>query len=1059
MVDQGSGNHSGNGQNGKNEPVIVAIGASAGGVLALQSFFAALPAHTGAAFVVIIHLDPGHRSELPSILSAKTQMPVTQVGGRTRLEADHVYVIPPDRRLQIVDHEVSAEEFDEPRGKRSPIDLFFRSVADRLGDGFAVILSGAGADGAIGVRAVKESGGIILVQDPNEAEYASMPRSAIATGVADFVLPLHDLAKRLVDLIRTKENGSVRDIRQIDEEQLRRILSYLRVRTGHDFTKYKRSTVLRRVARRMQVTRADDLRDYYEVMRDSPDEAEALLGDLLISVTTFFRDSEAFALLARDVIPALFADRGADQTLRVWISGCATGEEAYSLAILMLEEAARHQTRPTIQVFGSDLDSRALAAAREGRFPVAIETDVSEERLRRFFTREGDHYRVRQEVRDIVLFAVHDLLKDPPFSHIDMVSCRNVLIYLDRELQEQVCSTFHYALNPGGFLFLGASEAADNPPGLFRCLDRNARIYQSTALAGDRPRLLPRLLGPVRIREPAMQIGRAMSPTLALSEAAMHRRAIEQVAPPSILIDEAHRVIHLSDNVGRFLLPAGGPLSGDVVDLVRPEVRFELRSALNRVFEQQEPTVSLPILVKFNGTPHRVLLLVRPVLGDEGPGASRTAIAMFVEGEAVDESVVTLDRQVSDETVRRLTQELELTQSRLRTVREESDAANEELRAANEELQSINEEYRSTSEELETSKEELQSINEELQTVNSELKLKLEAISRAHSDLQNLVAATDIGTLFLDSTLRIKRFTDRVTELFSITESDEGRPITDFAHQLVYDDLVKDARMVIADLAPLRREVSSRNGRWYDMRLRPYRTVDDKIDGVVITFVDISELHSVEQALRAGERRQGSLLHELTQLMHNLLGVIQTITRQTMHADRPKAELLEVLEGRLSALVGAETLLVQSDWRGADLAELARQQVDPYLSGDRSRLRITGEAVSLPPDPAIRFSVVLRELAINAVKHGSLSNGTGQVGISWKVAPQAKQSLLTVDWKESGGPQVRPPEALGFGSTLIENAIADAQVKRDFRPDGLVCTIEMALPASSDRGAALSTKI
>src|SRR5262245_23667433 len=339
-------------------------------------------------------------------------MPVVQVENREKLKADHVYVIPPDRRLQITDHELSALQFDEPRGKRSPIDLFFRSVAERLGDGFAVILSGAGSDGAIGVRAVKEAGGIILVQDPNEAEYASMPRSAIATGVADFILPARDIGRRLVDLILIKESVATPDIRNFDEELLRRILAHLRARTGHDFSKYKRSTVLRRIARRMQVVRADDLKEYYDAMRDGADEAQALLGDLLISVTTFFRDTEAFEKIARDVIPELFKDRAADETIRVWVSGCATGEEADSFAILLLEEAARHPLRPPIQVFGSDLDSRALAAAREGRFPMAIEADVSEERLRRFFTREGEHYRVRQEVRDVVVSTAHDLLKD-----------------------------------------------------------------------------------------------------------------------------------------------------------------------------------------------------------------------------------------------------------------------------------------------------------------------------------------------------------------------------------------------------------------------------------------------------------------------------------------------------------------------------------------------------------------------------------------------------------------------------------------------------------------------
>jgi two-component system, chemotaxis family, CheB/CheR fusion protein len=1038
-------------------PVIVAIGASAGGVNALQNLFTVLPNDTGAAFVVVVHLDPEHRSELVSIIAARTQMRVLEIGKREHLEPNHVYVIPPDRRLQMVDHEISALEFDEPRGHRAPIDLFFRSLAEKLGDGFAVILSGAGADGTIGVRAVKEAGGIILVQEPGEAEYASMPRNAIATGVVDFVMPLRDLAKRLVDLIHVKESIAVPNIRNFDEELLRRVLAHLRVRTGHDFSKYKRSTVLRRIARRMQVAHADDLKEYYEVMRDNSDEAQALLGDLLISVTTFFRDAEAFEKIAKDVIPELFETKEPEETIRVWVSGCATGEEAYTFAILLLEEAARHPVRPPIQVFGSDLDSRALASAREGRFPLAIEADVSEERLRRFFNREGDHYRIRQDARDIVLFAVHNLLKDPPFSHVDLISCRNVLIYLDRELQEQVTSTFHYALNPGGYVFLGTSETADNPEGLFRSIDRTARIYQSTATAGDKPRLLPRLLGPVRIREQAIQLRRTMSPTVALGEAAMHRRAIEQAAPPSMLIDESNRVVHLSENAGRFMMPSGGPLSGDAVDLVRPELRFELRSALNRAFEQRESTLSLPILVRFNGSPHRVHLLVNPVAGNNQESEPRHAIAIFIEGEAVEETLTALDRTSSDETVRRLRQELELTQSRLRTVREESDAANEELRAANEELQSINEEYRSTSEELETSKEELQSINEELQTVNSELKLKLEAISRTHSDLQNLVASTDIGTLFLDTSLRIKRFTDRVTDLFSVTHMDEGRSITDFAHQLEYEDLVKDAHTVLADLAPARREIRSRTGRWYDMRLRPYRTVDDKIDGVVITFVDVSERHQVEQALREGEGRQRLLLGELTHRVRNILTVIQAIARHTLRGDPSNKELLDRFEGRLAALARAHTLLVESEWKGAGLAEFARQQLAPYVPQQPDRLRIEGEPVLLPADIATPFGLVLHELAVNAAKHGAFATRSGKVAVNWSISRGSNPRTLHFEWQETGGPAVERSAPAGFGSTLVENAIPGGQVKRYFRNEGVICTIEVPLPEFDHTAAKAGT--
>ena len=830
-------------------PIIVSIGTSAGGVQALQTLFDALPDSTGASFVVIVHLDPQAHSDLASILASRTRMPVLQVQTREEIKPNHVYVIPPDRLLRITNHGISAVEFDKPRGERTAIDLFFRSVAERTTGGFAVILTGAGSDGAIGVRAVKETGGIVLVQDPEEAEHSSMPRSAIATGVADFVLPLRELAARLVELITKKQRTA--EAGEFDQELLGRIFAQLSLRTGHDFSKYRRSTVLRRIARRMQVTRSDDLQGYYECLHANVDEAQSLLNDMLISVTTFFRDAEVFELLRTSIVPQLFSAKDPNHQIRIWVPGCATGEEAYTIAILLLEEASQQQIRPPIQVFGSDLDTRALATAREGRYPTAIEVDVNQERLRRFFVREADHYRVRQDLRDIVLFANHSLLKDPPFSRIDLVSCRNVLIYLDHEVQDEVLKTLYYALNAGGYLLLGPSEAADRPQGLFRVIEQKARLYQSTAAPAEKAHVPPQLL---HMRGTELPIKRARTPSVAMSEVAAHRRALEQAAPPSILVDASHQVLHLSENAGRYTQPIGGPLTGNILDLVRPEFRAELRSALHRAFDQHHPTLSLPILVTFNGAPHRVDLHVKPVSPQEG--AEGTALVLFIEGEAVDPSLVSGSTgQETDKNVRRLTEELELTQARMGTLREESNSANEELRASNEELQSINEEYRSTSEELETSKEELQSINEELTTVNTELKQRLEAVSRANSDLQNLMAVTEVGTLFLDNGLRIRRFSNRVTDLFSITPVDEGRPITDFAQKFEYDDLVKDARAVLDDLAPIRREVHSPAKGWYDVRLRPYRTIEDKIDGVVITFSDVTDRHRMEEALRECERK------------------------------------------------------------------------------------------------------------------------------------------------------------------------------------------------------------
>ena len=1157
------------------KPVAVGIGASAGGVRALQVFFEALPDDPGAAFVVVVHLDPQSHSELSSILATKTKMPVVQVGETRELQANHVYVIAPGRRLRITDRDISSAEFAEPRGQRAPIDLFFRSLAQQHGDGFAVVMTGAGSDGAVGVKEVKAAGGIILVQDPDSAEYPSMPRAAIATGVADLVLSLPELAMTLVDLIRQKDIGPDADIQNFDEELVRRILAHVRARTGHDFTQYKRSTILRRIARRMQVNKTDRADDYFAYLHDHSEEAQALVGDLLISVTTFFRDRDVFEALKAQVIPKLFTSKDSNDQIRVWVPGCATGEEAYTIAILLVEEASRLDFRPSLQIFASDLDVRALTFAREGTYPAAIEADVAEEQLRRYFTHEGDVYRVRRELRDIIVFANHSVLKDPPFSHIDLISCRNLLIYLDRDVQTQVCGTFHYALNPGGYLLLGNSESADSPPGLFRVLDRKSRIYQTTAQQGDKPRLLPRLLsGPGMLPDQLPHsVGGFGTGRSVITEAALHRQSLEKIAPPSILVDRMHRVIHLSDHAGRYFQPSGGVLSGDAIDLVRPELRLELRSALHRAFERRQPTLTLPIPVRFNGKPHRVHLQVRPVVQSVGQDQEidpRNAVVLFLEGEEIEPGSTSSGQPAAGtDEVQRLREELQLTHARLRSTLEESEAANEELRAANEELQSINEEHRSTAEELETSKEELQSINEELQTVNSELKSKLETISRAHSDLQNLMAATDIGTLFLDTSLRIKRFTDPVTLLFRITPHDEGRSVMDFAHQLEYPDLDKDAHTVLSRLIPIRREIHSQNNRWFDIRMRPYRTVDDKIDGIVITFLDITERRQVEETLRereyqlsqqkrlvelshdpifvwdfdggilewnrgceelygytreeafgqrkerllattgdgfsfadvkaklledghwsgelrqrtkggdlltvesriqlesfegrrlvletarditehkAWEQRQNFLLRELTHRVKNTMAVVQSIVHQTVRSQSSSGDFEAVIDGRLLALAGAHDLLVESNWRGADLAALARRQLAPY-GLESGRFTIEGQPVSLSPEVAANFGLVLHELATNAAKYGSLSVPNGKVELSWKLRTHSSQRTLVFSWQEQEGPPVTPPGATGFGSILIESAIPYATVTREFRPDGLLCTIELPLSVNSE---------
>ena len=847
---------------------VCAIGASAGGVSALRSFFRQIPDDLGLAYVVIVHLAPDHPSALSEILAACTSMPVHEVHDGPALKPDCVYVISPDRELVIEGDSIAARPFTEPRGHRAPIDMFFRSIAAGRGDGLAVVMTGAGSDGAIGIRSIKEAGGVVFVQEPAEAGFPSMPHSAIATGAADFVGPIARLVERIGEVARSKEA-----VRSLDEggaaNDLRRITTFLRARTGHDFSSYKRATVMRRVLRRMQVNRITSIAEYADYLKSTPEEAQDLFGDLLISVTMFFRDNDAFASLARCAIAPIF-DNLEEEGIRAWVAGCATGEEAYSLAILMLEEAERRKVQVPIQIFASDLDEGALATGRQGRYPHSIRADVSDERLARYFHDDGTHYRVNQEVRDCVLFASHSVLRDPPFLRLDLVACRNLLIYLERSLQKQICSIFHYGLRGNRYLFLGSAETADSSPDLFATVERDARIYRSLPKAPGMQPELPQLVADHRVTgyaqaaEPqAARDGRAPTPT------DTHASALERFAPPSVLVDAGYNILHMSPTAGRFILHSSGPFTSRLSAVVRPELRLDLKMALGKAFDQKLPTVTHPVAVDMEGAIRRITLSVIPVT--HGTVAPVQTLVLFNDGgpAEVDEGP---DPEALAEPgeMRRLHAELKAAQEALVASRHEHEASIQDLRAANEELQSINEEYRSTSEELETSKEELQSINEELQTVNAELKVKLQSISSAHSDLQNLTTATEIGTLFLDAQLRIKMFTPPVAALFNIAESDVGRQITDFTHQLEHDGIEREVKKVLRDLAPLESEVCSRNGRWYMMRVRPYRTIEDRIDGTVMTFVDITERLEMERRLAESERRLRALVQASAQVMYRM---------------------------------------------------------------------------------------------------------------------------------------------------------------------------------------------
>jgi two-component system CheB/CheR fusion protein len=858
---------------------ICGIGASAGGIEALRQLFGALPPDLGLAYVVILHLSPDFKSELPSILSRTTSMPVVQVADREvkRLEPDHVYVIAPDRKLEISDGSIAASEFDRRQDRRAAIDLFFRSLAAASGDAFAVILSGSGSDGALGARTVKEHGGLVLVQDPSEAAHNSMPRAVIATGAADLVLPIAEIATRLGALTKAKATVNPRllieeppdDLPQDEARALRLLLDVVHERTGHDFSRYKRATLLRRMTRRMQLAQQGTIAEYLRYVRAQADEPRALFNDLLISVTTFFRDPLAWVALSERVIGPLIESGHAGDSIRAWVAGCATGEEAYSLAILFDEELRRRDASRNLIVFASDLDEAALAVGRQGLYSHATLVDVSEARLEHYFRPEEGQFRVVRDIRDRVTFAAHSILRDPPFSRINLISCRNVLIYFDRDLQDQAMGVFRYACRDGGSLFLGASESVDED--LFRTVDRKHRIF----VARPNPQGVRHTLPPAFTVAGARGGFDAPRHETRGTPVEIHLSALEDMSPPSVVLDERGTVIHLSASASTYFGQGAGPLARRITELVRVELRDELASLLYRVATGAGPQSSAFVSLAVDGRSHRVAMVCQR---RERPGGADVLLTFLDAGDVPDEGAHDLQR--AGEGSRDLREELRLAEQRVEIIRDEQYLTHEELRAANEELQSLNEEYRSTTEELETSKEELQSLNEELQTVNTELELKLEDVSRANSDLENLMAATNVATLFLSRDLRIKRYTPQLEQLFNVRTRDHDRPIADLTHQLTYTTLEADAASVIATGVAISRETESRDGRVYVVRLSPYRSSTQALDGVVATFIEVTEFKRIERALRDSERRLESELNVMRRL-HTM--AIQVATSPTVH--------------------------------------------------------------------------------------------------------------------------------------------------------------------------------
>jgi two-component system CheB/CheR fusion protein len=861
----------------KDDFLIVGLGASAGGIQALQEFFRHVPADSGMAYVVILHLSPDHDSKLAEVLQQAAAIPVSQVTEKVTVKANHVYIVPPDKHLTMQERSISVSPNISIEDRRAPVDIFFRSLADSLGtQAVCVVLSGTGANGSMGLKRIKEQGGTAFVQNPREAEFNEMPRNSIATNLVDEVLRVAEIPGKIIayskrtSTIQIEVDPKTRD--EYQELALREIFTHLRMRTGHDFTNYKRPTLLRRIERRISIRNLGDLSAYVKLLKSNADETSALLKDLLISVTNFFRDKAGYEVIEKDIIPRIIDGKSAGQQVRIWVAGCATGEEAYSLAMLCAEKTLGVIDAPKIQIFATDIDEAAVATAREGLYTINDAVDVSAERLRHFFNKEGEHYRVRREIREMILFSNHNFIKDPPFSHLDLISCRNVMIYLNNVAQERTLETFHFALNPGSFLFLGTSESVDGGSDLFATHNRDAHIYQSRQIVARSY--------PVPESVPTFNFGQNTNLTTQSEKKALeritfsdlHHRLLDEYAPPSLVINEENSIVHLSNSAGKYLHISGGEITQDLLKLVKDELRLELRSALYQAVQRRTAVEARGLKVKIDERIETINLHVRPVLrhDDTARGFILVLFEPVTGNEDNKEVVLSPDDPIS----RHLEEQLERVKSELKNSIEQHEVQKEELKASNEELQAMNEELRSAAEELETSKEELQSINEELRTVNQELKVKIEEATLSSNNIQNLINSADVATLFLDRRLRVSLFTPATRNIFNFIPSDYGRPLTDITNKLIHDGLLADAETVLKKLTVIEREVSTKDGLYYMMRVLPYRTAEDHINGVVITFYDITERRKMYEALSASEEKlrqfNASLEHEVEESRQDL---------------------------------------------------------------------------------------------------------------------------------------------------------------------------------------------
>jgi two-component system CheB/CheR fusion protein len=837
---------------------IVGIGASAGGLMALEEFLGHVPPNSGLAYVVVQHLDPTQKALLAELLQRITAMPVHEAKNKMHIEPDSVYVIPPNTELSVIDGALYLESPIEPRGMRLPINVLFSSLASAQGErAIAVVLSGMGSDGTLGLQAIKAVGGLTLVQQPDTAQFDPMPISAIAAGCADIVAPPAELPARILSYvalvpdpgIAVKDESKTR----MASAPLQRILWLLHERTRHDFSLYKPGTLHRRIERRMVIHDITTLELYADFLKHNNQEIELLFKELLIGVTSFFRDAAVWEYLSDVALPELLTRRTTQHKLRAWVIGCSTGEEAYSLAMVFTEVVER-LPRPhdfSLQIFASDLSPDAIATARRGQYPSSITVSVSPQRLARFFNAHGTHYQINKYIRDMVIFAQHDVVLDPPFTKLDLISCRNLLIYFDVALQRKLLPLLHYSLHPGGVLLLGSSEAVGKQKHLFATIEPKLRFYlRQDGYSIGNPDFLAKSFPPLsRItKETHMPPPTTPTPPTDNLQTAADRVLLQVYAPAAVVLNSSGDIIYISGHTGKYLEPAAGKANWNIHAMVRDGLRAPIADALRHLAAQHEPLQLRGLHVEVPGGIQIVDVTVQAL----HEPASLAGMTMIVFRDIAPTPTSRRRRKAQTEVEEYHAAELQKLHDEIRILREESRASKEELQSSNEELQSTNEELQSTNEELTTSKEEMQSMNEELQTINTELQTKLDDLALAQSDMQNLLNSVDIAILFLDRNMNVRRYTDRAAKIINIRESDVGRPLSDLTSSLQYPTLNEDALETLRTLTLCEKQIPANDGRWFSVRIIPYRRLDDVIDGVVLTIVDITAIKELESRLRQG---------------------------------------------------------------------------------------------------------------------------------------------------------------------------------------------------------------